>query len=109
MLCPSYGDAQMAACSSLLLLLCEARADAMQLSAAGTTTTVPPTDAAPALWAAPGCDATDATLPELCAALRVVQAPEDPRGAVWLRAQQCLLVLEGRAGGRGEGMPLWGK
>jgi hypothetical protein len=64
---------------------------------------VPP----PAL--ADATDEGDCSDAAVCDALRQLQGPEDPRGAVWLRAQQCLGVLEGTAGARGEGMPLWGK
>ncbi len=95
---------QAAACSDLFLLLCEARCDRIQLGAPDADD-----ESGVALWAAAGCEATAVAPGDLCGALRAVQAPQHPKSVLWLRAQQCLLVLEGQGGGRGEGMPLWGK
>jgi hypothetical protein len=46
---------------------------------------------------------------ELCGGLAALQRSFDSRSPTWLRAEQCVLVLQGRAGDRGTGMPLWKK
>ena len=100
--------AETASCAELLLLLVEGICDDVQLQASGSTA-----DGASlviAVWAVGG-DAVAATPTHhaLCDALRAVQAPLDSRAVTWLRAEQCVRVLEGKSSRRGEGLPLWGK